>query len=251
MDLKPSGFLTNDNQWRYQSFDVTAVAACILAPAIMWIAEMVKLGDLAPPRDSISSYHDVVPASAFYIPLTIAVMLFLVNGWLYPGHRIHVVMSAFLLGVIVFDHDGGTAPAHFTFAVYFFVVGAFLEAARDRRVPDWTPFQWFAMAPILPFWLVSERTEEVRLLWNRAAEIILPFVVLGGASLFIEGPGAAVWLFVAEWISLAILVVHYLADAKRHAHENPLIDQLDHSAHEPGAHEPSAHEPSAHDHAER
>ena len=92
--MKSGALLNNDPDWEYQSFDFTASAACVCAPAIMWITEMVDRGELLAPRNSISSYHDVLTAGAFFVPLTIAVMLFVVNGWIYAGHRIHVAMGA-------------------------------------------------------------------------------------------------------------------------------------------------------------
>lgn len=211
--------LKNDPAWEYQTFDVVAVAACVFAPAIMWAAELWWLGDLSWPRGSISSYHDVTPAGSFYIPLTVAVMLFVVNGWIEEGHRIHVVMGALLLGVIVFDHDGATAVAHFAFAVYFFLVGAFLEAVRDSKLPSWKPWTWVLMIPILPFWLLVNRGGEIVTLWRRAAEIIAPFAALGAAAAIFDGWIDDHWLFIAEWIALTVLVVHYLADVQRHAHE--------------------------------
>jgi len=215
-------YLTNDDKWEYQSFDVTAVGACVLAPAIMWVAEMIKWEHTGSPRGSISAYHSMLPAGAFFIPLTVAVMLFVVNGWLYRGHRIHVAMSAFLLGVILFDHDGASAAAHFTFAGYFFVVGAFLEAARDSKLPQWAPWRWIAMAPILPFWLLVKRRDEILRLWQRAVEIALPFAILWLLSLaggWLEDH----WLFIAEWVALAVLVIHYLGDARGHAHANAAL----------------------------
>lgn len=209
-----------DPEWEYQRFDLTAVAACILAPAIMWVAEMAELGEAISPRGSISAYHDVVPPGAFFIPLTVAVMLFVVNGWLVAGHRIHMVMGAYLLGVILFDHDGRTMALHFAFAGYFFVTGAFLDAARDGQWPAWSPERWLVMGPVLPFWLVTRRWSRVRSLWHRAAAILAPFLLLGAVVLVADWTWLDDhWLFIAEWIALTVVVVQYLTDARRHAHE--------------------------------
>lgn len=218
--MEARAFLNNDPDWEYQSFDVVAVAACIFAPAIMWVAEIVHRSDLLAPRDSISSYHDVLPAGAFYIPLTVAVMLFVVNGWMYAGHRIHVAMGAYLLGVIVFDHVGATRPVHFVFAGAFFIVGAFLETVRDADVPTWSPARWILMTPILPGWILFSRWTRVKQQAWRAGAILLPFVALGLVAWAIGGWIGDRWLFFAEWIALTVLVLNYLRDARSHAHKN-------------------------------
>jgi len=218
--MEASAFLNKDPDWEYQSFDVTAVAACVFAPAIMWIAEMIDRAELLAPRQSISSYHDVLTAGAFFIPLTVAVMLFVVNGWIFAGHRIHVAMGAYLLGVIVFDHVGRTRPVHFFFAGAFFIVGAFLEAVRDDDVPNWSPRKWILMTPILPAWILFSRWSRVKQQAWRAGAIMLPFVALALLAWVLGGWIGDRWLFFAEWIALTVLVLNYLRDARSHAHKN-------------------------------
>ena len=202
--MEARAFLNNDPKWEYQSFDVAAVAACVSAPAIMWIAEMTDRGELVAPRESISSYHDVLTAGAFFIPLTVAVMLFVVNGWIYAGHRIHVAMGVYLLGVIVFDHVGRTRPLHFVFAGAFFVVGAFLETVRDDDVPNWSPLKWILMAPILPGWILFSRWSQVKQQGRRAGAILLPFAVFallarvgvdGSVTVGCSSPSGLRWSF--------------------------------------------------------
>jgi hypothetical protein len=218
--MDAGAFLNSDPDWEYQSLDVTAVAACVFAPAIMWVADMIDRAELLAPRRSISSYHDVLTAGAFFIPLSIAVMLFVVNGWIYAGHRIHVAMGAYLLGVIVFDHVGRTLPLHFAFAGAFFVVGAFLEAVRDDDVPNWSPRKWILMAPILPGWILLARWTRVKEQAGRAGAILLPFVAFGLVAWGIGGWIGDRWLFFAEWFALTVLVSNYLRDARIHAHKN-------------------------------
>ncbi len=209
--------LKNEPSWQYQSFDVTAVGACIVAPLIMWIAEMGHVGETLSSRGSISAYHDMAPAGAFFIPLTAAVMLFVVNGWIYRGHRVHVLMGAYLLGVIVFDHIGRTAVLHFAFAGLFFVVGAFLETMRDTDVPKWPPLGWLCMAPVLPVWMVLNRWTLVKRNLGRAAVILAPFAVFSLVAFVFGGWIGDRWLFFAEWVALTILVINYLRDAQAHA----------------------------------
>ena len=65
-------------------------------------------------RGSISSYHDVHAPEAFYVPLTAAAMLFVVNGVLKAGHWYNWVVGLLLALLIVFDHDGASRypPLH-------------------------------------------------------------------------------------------------------------------------------------------
>jgi len=210
-----SNQIHNDPKWEYQRFDQAAVALCVLAPLVMWLADAINNGESSP-RPSISAYHSLLPAGAFFIPLTIAVVLFVVNGWLIPGHRVHVVMGAYLLGVLLFDEADATQPIHFFFAVSFFFVGAFLELARHDSPDEWGPGMWMLMAPILPLWLVARHYDELPRMWKSALAIGAPFAlfwIFGRVSPWFDER----WLFFAEWTALTALVIQYLRDAKHHA----------------------------------
>ncbi len=208
--------LRDDDRWQYQRFDQAAVALCVLAPAIMWIAEAVNDPEVMWPRFSISTYHDLLPAGAFFIPLTVAVVLFIVNGWLIQGHRVHVIMGLYLLGVLIFDEKDATLPLHYLFAGYFFFVGAFLDAARHNSPDDWSPRKWVLMAPILPGFLLVRHHHDMRRLWKPALAIVLPFPALWFVGVIWPWMGER-WLFFGEWLSLTALVGQYLLDAMSHA----------------------------------
>jgi len=209
--------ISSDPEWEYQRFDQAAFAFAVVAPLIMWIADVINNG-VTWPRASISGYHTLLPAGAFFMPLTFAVVMFIVNGVLIKGHRIHILMGLYGLGVLLFDEKDATLPVHYFFAIYFFFVGAFLELARHDSPDDWSPAMWLVMAPIMPFWLIVRHYDELMTRWRPALAIILPFplfLLIGQFWPWMEER----WLFFAEWVALCALVTQYLADAKTHARD--------------------------------
>lgn len=77
-------------------------------------------GPAANCRDSISAYHDMADANWFYIPLTIAAIMFIVNGLVRAaGHNHNAWLGFALLGVLAFDHEN-ERTLHYIFAVIFF-----------------------------------------------------------------------------------------------------------------------------------
>lgn len=207
--------INSDPDWAYQRFDQAAFGFSVFAPLIMWIADVVNNG-VTWPRESISNYHDLQPAGAFFMPLTFAIAMFIVNGWLIKGHRIHIMMGVYGLGVLLFDEKDATLPLHYAFAVYFFFVGAFLEVARHDSPDEWSPGMWLVMAPALPFWLIFRHWRELMKHWPAFLWIVLPFpalLLLGQAWPWLGER----WLYFAEWIALCALVTQYLRDARTHA----------------------------------
>src|SRR5262245_18519998 len=84
--------------------------------AIPLLTSLVRLpADAAPHgiRSRISSYDDVAPPDAFYHPLTVAAMLFVVYGVLKDGHWYNWVVGVLLSLLVVFDHDGASRYPHF------------------------------------------------------------------------------------------------------------------------------------------
>lgn len=151
-------------------------AVLVLTPAVLIWA------DAGPERvrDSISAYHDVRAPAAFYVPLTVGAMLFIVNGTMRDAHIYNTLLGLALAGVILFDHDGGTSVPHFVFALAFFggnvLVMMFLSTNKST---------------------------------------LLKVAFVGGIAVAI-----ALWiltdfftLFWAEWVSLTIIAVHYILDS--------------------------------------
>jgi hypothetical protein len=142
----------------------------VLTPVVLIATDGWKI------RDSISAYHDVGWPAAFYVPLTIAAMLFLVNGILRDEHGYNIWLGAALGGVIVFDHEDWTI-LHFACAIAFFggniVVMALFSTNKSTRVKA-----------------------------GLAAGIVIAAALWYLTSLF--------W---AEWVSLAIIATHYILDS--------------------------------------
>ena len=73
-------------------------------------------------RGSVSSYHEMAEAQWYYVPLTWAVVMLIVNGLVRPRHHgYNAVLGLLLLLVVLLDHDGGSRTIHVIAAVAFFV----------------------------------------------------------------------------------------------------------------------------------
>ena len=161
---------------RFAVFERILGALLVLTPAVLiWADEGPEAI-----RDSISAYHDVSRPSAFYVPLTAGAMLFFVNGVLRNGHAYNVVLGLALSGVILFDHDGKTSVPHFAFAFIFFagnvVVMAFFSTNKSK------PLKGALVGGIVAALALLLATDWFTLFW-------------------------------AEWVSLAIIALHYVLDS--------------------------------------
>ena len=161
---------------QFAKLERVLAAILVLTPALLWI---VDAGEV---RGSMSAYHDVSRPAAFYVPLTVAAMLFVVNGVLRDGHAYNWVLGVLLALVIVFDHDGASRWPHFVGAIGFFGGNV------------------LAMA-----WFSKNKSNELK-------------AVLAGSIVV----SIALWiltdwftLFWAEWVSLAIVALHYVLDSVR------------------------------------
>ena len=84
---------------------------------------------IADDRDSISAYHDMADPRWFFVPLTAASMMLITNGFVHSDeHGYNAALGALLLGVVLFDHNGGSALPHFLSAVPFFVLALIFVA---------------------------------------------------------------------------------------------------------------------------
>jgi hypothetical protein len=98
---------------RFARLEYVLAPACALSPLIMWLVDSRTI------RDSISAYYDMAHSVAFYVPLTVAAMLFLVNGIVKENHVYNAFLGVLLFGVIILNHDDFQV-AHTVFAVGFF-----------------------------------------------------------------------------------------------------------------------------------
>jgi hypothetical protein len=152
------------------------VLAAILVLTPLLLLRLDRSGGI---RDSISSYHDLLAPEAFYVPLSVAAMLFVVNGVLKEGHRYNWVVGVLLAVLVVFDHDGASKYAHFIGATGFFVGNVAVMIWFSKHKPP-------ALIAALVGTIVASVT-----LW----------LVTDWFTLF--------W---AEWVSLAIIATHYILD---------------------------------------
>ena len=148
-------------------------AALVLTPALLIVVD----GGV---RDSISAYHDVSAPAAFYVPLTVGAMLFLVNGIVRDEHYYNTVLGVALSGVVLFDHDGWTEVPHIVFAIAFFGGNAVV--------------------------MILFSTNKSKPLKAALAGGIAVAMALWGLTDFFT-------LFWAEWVSLAIVAAHYILDS--------------------------------------
>jgi hypothetical protein len=163
----------------------------ILAAVLVLTPGLLILVDDGPDtiRGSISAYHDVAVPQAYYYPLTVAAMLFIVNGVLKTrdahgvltnGHWYNWMLGALLSVVVVFDHDGATKWPHY--------LGA---------------YGFFGGSVAVMIWFSKNK--------NLALKVALVGTIGVSVVLWI----ATDWFttFWAEWISLAIVATHYILDS--------------------------------------
>ena len=78
---------------------------------------------LAETRGSISVYHDMADPRWFFVPLSAAAMMLVGNGLVrHESHGYNATLGLLLIGVVLFDHDDGSAIPHFVCAASFFVL---------------------------------------------------------------------------------------------------------------------------------
>lgn len=158
---------------RYTRFERVLALFLIFAPLLL------ILFDANTVRESISAYYDMNEAQIFYVPLTTAAMLFIVNSLVRREHPYNLVLGILLAGVVLLNHDDWTV-LHSICAVSFFVGNVAVIAM-------------FSEGP-------SRRTKTAFVGVIAVAAIM--WRVFGWPSLF--------WV---EWVSLAIIAVHYILDS--------------------------------------
>jgi hypothetical protein len=162
-----------DGVVRFAKLERVLSAACILTPAfLIWFDD----GNIRP---SISDYYDMVRDQVFYFPLTVASMLFIVNGVVKENHPYNTILGAMLAGVILFNcHD--TPTLHGAFAAAFFGGNGVVI-------------------------LVYSSKKE---LWFKAIMVAIILAAMLGCFVF-----HWITLFWAEWISFAIISLHYILES--------------------------------------
>ena len=162
-----------DGITRFARLERVIAAVCLLIPAFLIYY------DNGPIRPSISNYYNMTKDQIFYFPLTVASMLFVVNGVVKDRHVYNSLLGVMLAGVILFNLVP-TISFITCFATAFFGGNAVV---------------------ILVF---SSKKE----LWFKAA-------LVAGIALSMLGCFVFDWftLFWAEWFSFAIIALHYILES--------------------------------------
>ena len=153
--------------------EVVLTIVCFCIPLIVWIGDGLNF------RKSISAYYAMTEAQYFYFPLTVAAMLFIVNGVVRDKHWYNVGLGLALVGVVFFNHLDHSV-IHNISAATFFIGNAVV------------------------FVLFTPKKE----LWFKVALAIT--VIIGLAGYFVFD-----WysLFCAEALSLWVIALHFLLEA--------------------------------------
>lgn len=156
----------------YARLERILALVCMTAPALMII------GDNATVRDSISDYYSMSKSMLFYVPLSIAFMLFIVNGIVRHGRAYNTVLGIALAGLVVFDYDNFKS-IHIVCAAAFFIGSAAVMVIYTPKSE-----LWFRM-------------------------LLVSIIVLSLSSWALAGTS----LFWAEWISLLMIGLHYILES--------------------------------------
>ena len=92
--------------------EVVVTTVCFFVPFIVWYGDDWNL------REHISGYYAMEKAQYFYFPLTVAAMLFVVNGVVREKHWYNIGLGLALAGVVLFNHVDH-------FLIHNFSAGAF------------------------------------------------------------------------------------------------------------------------------
>jgi len=146
---------------------------CILMPAIL------MLFDDLPVRSSISDYYKMRWDQMYYFPLSAISILFVVNGIVKERHVYNTILGVMLGGVILFDCDH-FSKLHVLFASGFFV-------GNGAVVLLYSSLKHYSFKAVM------------------AATIIAALLACFALHL--------ITLFWLEWVSLAIIAVHYFIES--------------------------------------
>jgi hypothetical protein len=163
----------SDGIKRFAKLERVLAALCLLTPALLIYFDNGTI------RASLSSYFDMRLNQAYYFPLTMISMLFIVNGVIKNKKLYNTVLGVLMAGLILIDHDSSKL-FHYLFAIGFFLGNAVVI-------------------------LVYSSKKE---LWFKA---IMVGVMVCGILLHIVFSWFT--LFWAEWLSMGIISLHYILES--------------------------------------
>jgi len=158
---------------RFAKLERVLAFVCLFIPAVLiWFDD----GRI---RDSISAYYSMEENQFFYFPLTVASMLFVVNGVVKQKHGYNTVLGATLAGVILFNHNDFSI-FHNICAAAFFVGNAVVIVVFSSKKERW-----------------------------------FKILLVAGIALSMMGYFFFGWftLFWAEWLSFGIIALHYILES--------------------------------------
>ena len=157
-----------DDIARFAKLERVLATVCAFTPALIWWV------DPGPLRGSISAYYNMAENQLFYVPLTMAAMLFVTNGVVKEKALYNTYLGFALAGVLLFNRDDFNT-LHHVFAVAFF-------------------------GGNVAVMLLSKKARSLKLLMaGLIALAMLGFFLFDWFTLF--------W---AEWFSLGVIAVHYV-----------------------------------------
>lgn len=158
---------------RFAKLERVLAVFCAFTPGLLIWADQGRV------RGSISAYYDLSRAQMFYVPLTTAAMLFVVNGVVKDKQLYNTFLGCALAGLLLFNMDV-FHTIHTAFAAAFFVGNVVV-------IGCWTSVRgWKVRGPLIAV----------------IALAMAGWYTLGWFNLF--------W---AEWISLAIIATHYVIES--------------------------------------
>jgi hypothetical protein len=147
----------------------------VLASLLAFTPLVLMIRDPGPTRESISAYYSMSENQLFYVPLTIAAMLFIVNGVLKGERNYNIILGVALAGLLLFNQDDWT-PLHSVFAISFF-------AGNAAVVLLFSPATW----------------RRFRIAFALLVGLVMVSYFLGWIT-----------FFQAEWLSLFAIAVHFV-----------------------------------------
>jgi uncharacterized membrane protein len=158
---------------RFAKLERVLAIFCIAIPALLIYFDGGQI------RPSISAYYSMAQSQYFYMPLTGAAMLFVVNG-VVKQRRVYNMFLGTMLALLTFFNHLDYVELHALFAIGFFAGNAFVMLVYSSKKDRW--FKGLMVAVIalavLLWWRVSWFT-----------------------------------LFWAEWVSMSIIAIHYLIES--------------------------------------
>ena len=158
----------------FVKFELVVTSVCFLIPFLLMFGDVWWS-----PREHISGYYTMRQAGFFYVPLTMAAMLFVINGVVRGQHWYNIGLGLALGGVIVFNHVD-------YFLIHNISVGAFF------------------IGNALVFVLFTPKDE----LWLKVIFALLMAALLAGHFVF-----GLYSLFWGEAFSLWVIALHFLLEA--------------------------------------